>query len=167
VLDHNEVVRLPILDPGIHHFTLDFTNYTSPLRIPFIRYFVTESGEIKITDPFPGEKTSTPSPILLKWRLKEWKNLKLKFLKQRGKEHYQYEIAISKIPFQFLNDKQIQWKRVGNKTQYTYTYPSEPTAFKGWVYWQVRQVDRSGNVLTTSDIVSFKIVDKIKTKAKK
>ncbi len=164
LLDRSNVVRLPVLDPGLHHFTLDFTNYTSPMRIPFIRYFVTESGEIEITDPLPGEKISTPSPILLKWRLKEWKNLKLKFLKQRGKEHLQYEITISKIPFQFLKDKQIQWKRVGNKTEYAYTYPSEPTAFKGWVYWQVRQVDRSGNVLTTSDIVSFKIKDKTKTK---
>lgn len=162
LLNHSEVVRLPVLDPGIHHFTLDFTNYTTPMRIPFIRYFVTESGEIEITEPLPGEKISIPSPILLKWRLKEWKNLKLKFLKQRGKEHPQYEIAVSKIPFQFLNEQQIQWKTVGNKTQYTYTYPSEATAFKGWVYWQVRQVNRSGNVLTTSDIVSFKIVEKTK-----
>lgn len=164
LLDHSDVVRLPVMDLGTHRFTLDFTNYTSPMRIPFIRYFVTESGEIEITDPLPGEKISTPSPILLKWRLKEWENLKLKSLKQRGNNHLQYEITISKIPFQFLQDKQIQWKGVGNKTQYAYAYPSEPASFKGWVYWQVRQVDRSGTVLTTSDIASFKIKGKTKSK---
>ncbi len=158
VLDHSKVVRLPVFDPGIHHFTLDFTNYTSTMRIPFLRYFVTESGEIEITHPLPGEKVTAQTSLLLKWRLKAWENLK--YLKQRNEKDLLYEIAISEVPFQFLQDSQIQWKKVGSKTEYTYTFPQEPTSFNGWVYWQVRQVDRSGTVLTTSDMASFKIVEK-------
>jgi PKD repeat protein len=158
VLDRSSVVRLPVFDPGIHHFTLDFTNYTTSMRIPFIRYFVTEGGEIEITHPLPGEKVSAHVSLRLKWRLKAWENLN--YLKQRDEKDLQYEIAISKIPFQFLQDTQIQWKTVGSKTEYTYPFPQGPTSFNGWVYWQVRQVDRSGTVLTTSDMASFKIVEK-------
>jgi len=158
VLDHNKVVRLPVFEPGIHHFTLDFTNYTSPMRIPFLRYFVTESGEIEITHPLPGEKVMAQTSLLLKWRLKAWENLK--YLKQRDEKGLQYEIAITRVPFQFLQDTQIQWKEVGSKTEYTYSFPQKATSFSGWVYWQVRQVDRSGTVLTTSDMTSFKIVEK-------
>jgi PKD repeat protein len=161
VLDRSSVVRLPVFDPGIHHFTLDFTNYTSPMRIPFIRYFVTEGGEIEITHPLPGEKMSAHASLLLKWRLKAWENLK--YLKQRDEKDLQYEIAISKVPFQFLQDSQVQWKTVGSKTEYTYLFPqgpTGPTSVNDWVYWQVRLVDRSGTVLTTSGMASFKTVEK-------
>ncbi|MCP5106237.1 MAG: PKD domain-containing protein [bacterium] len=150
-LEHRHVVQLPVIRQGMHTFTLVFTNYQSGLRIPFIRYFVTESGEIKVVEPLPGAKVEEGSEFLLTWRMKESKGLGTVTRKDdRGLE---YEIAVSKVPFQFLEDDRVQWLKAGRKAE----YKLKNVDFKGWVYWQVRQVDRSGRVLTTSDISSFRI----------
>jgi hypothetical protein len=149
-LDHGEVVSLPVIDQGLHYFTLEFSNYSSSLRIPIIRYFVAEGGEIEVTYPVPGEKIPARAEVLLKWRLKEWKH---PGTVKRKEEGLRYEIAVSEVPFQFLRDDQIEWREVGSKGE----YGLKVVSFKDWVYWQVRQVGRSGRVLTTSDMASFKI----------
>lgn len=149
-LDHSAVVSLPVINQGLHHFTLEFTNYSSSLRIPIIRYFVADGGEIEVTYPVPGEKIPAQAEVLLTWRLKEWKHLGTT---RRDDKGFQYEIAVSEVPFQFLKDEQIEWLEVGRKGEYRL----EGVSSRDWVYWQVRQVDRFGRVVTTSDMASFKI----------
>jgi PKD repeat protein len=146
----NRVISLPLIDPGIHHFTLDFTNYTFPRtgRIPILRYFVTETGAIEILSPGPGDKVSETKSLPLQW---QWAS---KF-KKKG---YGYQLLVSEIPVQFLTEDQIAaaWKTAGNKNQYRL----DVSVFKPgiWVYWQVRAVGPDGEeVLTTSDISSFKL----------
>ena len=149
VLDRANVIKLPVMEEGMHYFTLDFTNYKPLLEVPVIRYFVTDTGEIEIISPVPGEKVPAGASVRLEWRLKEWKHLK-PF--NRGDEaDFIYEVAVSEIPFQFLKDDQVQWKEAGNKT----TYTLDISSFKNWVYWQVRRKNPSGKVVTTSDIGAF------------
>jgi hypothetical protein len=148
-LERSEVIKLPVMEEGMHRFTLDFSNYNSHLNVPVIRYFVTDIGEIEIVSPRPGEKIPASSSVRLQWQLKEWKHLKP--FKRGDEKDFLYEIAVSEIPFQFLKDDQVQWKDVGIKTSYTL----DMSSFKGWVYWQVRRKDRSGRVVTTSEIGSF------------
>jgi hypothetical protein len=112
---------------------------------------VADKGEIEVTYPVPGEKIPAQAVVLLKWRLKEWKYVGI--VKRRDEKGFRYEIAVSEVPFQFLKDDQIEWREAGIEGEYRL----ETVSFKDWVYWQVRQVDRSGRVLTTSDMASFKI----------
>lgn len=146
----NQVISLPLIDTGIHHFTLEFTNYTVPQtsQIPILRYFVTETGAIEILFPEPGTKVSETKSLLLQWK---WPS---KF-KKKG---FGYQLLISEIPVQFLTEDQITaaWKTVGNKNKYRL----DVSTFKPgtWVYWQVQAVGPDGEeVLTTSDISSFKL----------
>jgi PKD repeat protein len=146
----NRVISLPLIDTGIHHFTIEFTNYTFPQtsRIPILRYFVTETGAIEILSPGPGAKVTETKSLQLQWK---WAS---KF-KKKG---YGYQLLVSEIPVQFLTEDRIiaAWKAVGSKNQYRL----DVSAFKPgkWVYWQVRAVGPDGEeVLTTSDISSFKL----------
>lgn len=161
VLDRSDTVKLPVSDQGIHRFTLEFTNYNTTLRIPVIRYFVADTGEIEITRPRHGEKVPSQPSILLEWRLKEWRSSKIAARKDTGDFHY--EIAISEIPFQFLEDDRVQWQTAGRKTGFKLDAP----AVKSWIYWQVRQVDRGGNIRTTSDIASFRMTGETREKTQK
>lgn len=151
VIERGSVMKLPVIDSGIHRFTLEFTNYNTTMKIPVIRYFVTETGEIEITAPQPGEKIPAQSSVTLKWRLKDWMSSQSSKRKDTGGLHF--EIAVSEIPFQFLEDDRVQWISAGGSSEYNLN----TAAFKNWAYWQVRQVNRSGNVLTTSDIAAFKM----------
>ena len=136
-----KVAKLPLTDQGIHNFTFDFTNYRFDKKIPIIRYFVSLGGAIKIVSPESGSKVSQQS-VKLKWFLK--------------KKKANYEVTVSEIPFQFLRDDLIKWKKAGEKREMIF----DLTPYKSgtWLYWYVREVDNSGDVLTTSEVSSFKVV---------
>ncbi|MEN8153202.1 MAG: PKD domain-containing protein [Acidobacteriota bacterium] len=143
VLKESDMPKLPVIDPGIHKITFEFTNYNFQGNIPILRYFVTNSGAVKILSPEDGTKIVRSKKIEVKWE-------KLKDQKRK------FEIAISGIPFQFLKEKQISWKKVGSKN----TFKIKLKGFKSgeWVYWQVRVLDISGNIDTASEIASFRIL---------
>jgi PKD repeat protein len=144
-----QVPPLPLIDQGPHTLTIEFSNYTftQANQLPIIRYFVTETAAIDIISPQPGGGASQTGYGQLQW------NWDSKF-KQAG---YTYQILASEIPIRFLTDQQIAeaWKPAGN----TGTHRLELASFKrgAWVYWQVRAVAPGGEILTTSDISSFKL----------
>ncbi len=154
VLERSGVMKLPVSDEGVHRFTLAFTNYSAALQVPVIRYFVTDTGAIEITRPRPGEKIPFQPFVLLEWRLEEWKSAKT--VKRKDPGDFHYEIAVSEIPFQFIEDDRVQWKPAGRET----VFKLDVQAMKNWVYWQVRRVDNAGNIRTVSDIASFKMIAK-------
>ena len=116
--------------------------FESMIEIPLIRYFVTNSGAIKIVYPMSGSKISQQKSLKLKWFLKKKKAI--------------CEVSISKVPFQFLREDLIKWIKVGEKMEFDVDLTSYKTGT--WIYWYVREVDNSGDVLTTSEVSSFKIV---------
>lgn len=150
-LQGKQVPVLPMNENGDHYFTLEFTNYkTSGIqRIPYIRYFVTETGEIGIVSPRTGAKVSSAKTLKLEW---EWES-------RFKKENRRYQVLVSEIPVQFLTPAQMaaKWKTVGSGNR----YQLDVSGFKhgAWLYWQVRAVSGSDHreVLTTSDFTSFKL----------
>jgi PKD repeat protein len=139
-LPRSQMVPLPALDPGLHELTVKFNNYTFNKQIPVIKYFVSTAGMIEIISPPIDSKIQAEGEIELRWRIDGKKPL--------------FEIAISSIPFQFMNDKQIEWQPVSG-TSFTFI----PGSFKpgSWIYWQVRLLNESKQVQTTSEIASFKL----------
>jgi PKD repeat protein len=140
----NDVMPLPLTEQGIHDLTAAFTNYSFNRRIPVIRYFVTETGAIRTQEPEPGAKVPAGATVKLHWH----------FLEKIGQPSYQ--LLISEAPVQFLNDDQVQWRNAGSSDEYVLDIKS----FKPgtWIYWQVRAVSGTGRVLTTSELVSFKLM---------
>jgi len=145
VLDQSRGIKLPVQDVGMHRFSLEFTNYTAEIKIPFLRYFVTVGGAIDLVFPLLGEKISGQTDVELKWSA-------------TGKEVH-YDIAVSAIPFQFLRDIQIAWQDVGEVSQFFLDI--SPYKKGNWVYWQVRQRNTDGEVLTTSEISFFKVAARL------
>lgn len=142
-LKGNDVMSLPLTDLGMHTLTVEFTNYSFKQRIPIIRYFVTETGAIRILSPEYGAKVQAKTPVKLQW----------KFPAKIGKPDYQ--VLVSEVPPQFLKDDQMVWKKTGSSQEYRLDIADiKPGA---WVYWQVRALSATGKVLTTSEIASFKI----------
>jgi PKD repeat protein len=141
-LKGTRVARLPMQDLGIHNFTFSFQNYDFKNSLPTIRYFIALGGAIGIRSPLSGAKVAAKESTKLRWVLR--------------KKAAKFEVAVSATPFQFLNDAQITWQSVGAVREFML----DLTSYKpgDWVYWQVREVDSSGKVLTTSEIASFKIV---------
>ncbi|HUU06166.1 MAG TPA: PKD domain-containing protein [Patescibacteria group bacterium] len=139
-LPKSQMVALPALDPGLHELTVKFNNYTFNKRIPVIKYFVSTAGMIQITAPPIDSKVSLEDKIELRWTIESKNPL--------------FEIAISAIPFQFMNDKQIEWQPVAGNS-FTFI----PDSFKAgsWIYWQVRLLNVNKQVQTTSEIASFKL----------
>ena len=143
----SRVVSLPMKDLGIHDFTVEFTNYNFQQRVPVIRYFVTEADAIRVAFPEPGGKVTVPLD---------------KSLELQWKYDPAYQILISEVPIQFLTDDQMVWKEAGKKDR----YPLDLSIFQGkdkggiWVYWQVRALKSNGDVLTISEVSSFKLVSR-------
>ncbi len=139
-----DLPRLPVVDTGIHKLTFEFTNFKFGKTYPFLKYFVSTGAAIKIVSPFNGSKVYLRDKTVLKWKIK---NTKQKF-----------EIAISNIPFRFLEEKQINWVEVGNK----FKYQPDLSGFKNdeWVYWMVRVLDSSGAMVNSSETASFKIISR-------
>lgn len=139
-LAKSQIVALPAIDPGLHELTVKFNNYTFNKKIPIIKYFVSTAGMIQIIAPPIDSKVSLKDKIELRWTID-------------GKNPL-FEIAISAIPFRFLNDKQIEWQPVAGSS-FTFI----PDSFKAgsWIYWQVRLLNENKQVQTTSEIATFKL----------
>lgn len=152
----NRVVPLPVKDLGVHHLTIEFTNYNFPQRIPLIRYFVTEADAIRIVSPESGAKV-TPvvgKPLEMQWKFDDPYTVK--------KYNPAYQILISEIPIQFLTDDNMVWKNAGSGNRYA----PDLSKLKGkdksgiWIYWQIRALKSNGDILTISEISSFKLKKK-------
>ncbi len=141
-LERGQIVPLPVLDQGLHRFTVKFSNFSFSKAIPVIKYFISLGGAILIRSPLPDSKVARVPQIMLQWETK--------------KKNASFEIAVSGIPFQFLTDSQIEWKPVEKSGEYRL----DLSGFKigDWVYWQVREVDGAGQATNTSEIAAFKIV---------
>jgi PKD repeat protein len=150
----SRVVSLPMNDLGIHDFTVKFTNYNFQQRVPVIRYFVTEADAIRVVFPEPGGKVTAPldKPLELQWKFDDIYTVK--------RYDPTYQILISERPIQFLADDQMEWKEVGKKDRYALDLPTLLGKDKTriWVYWQVRALKSNGDVLTISEISSFKLL---------
>ncbi len=138
----NELPKLPVLDSGIHSLSFEFTNFRFKGRIPILRYFVTNGRSIKTISPSPGAKFSIGESIRLKW-----KNL------EKGDR---FQIAVSKIPFQFLSKKNIKWKDTGENNYFDLDTDSYTKG--AWIYWQVRILDATNTVSTMSEISYFRLL---------
>jgi hypothetical protein len=151
-----QVVSLPMNDLGVHDFTIEFTNYNFNQRVPVIRYFVTEADVMRVVFPEPGGKVTVPldSPLELQWKFADASTVK--------QYDPTYQILISEAPIQFLTDEQMVWKEAGKEDR----YPLDLSTLQGkdkngtWVYWQVRALKSNGDVLTISDVSSFKLVSR-------
>ena len=139
-LKRGAMPRLPVLDVGMHKLTLDFTNYRFAGRIPHLRYFVSSGGAIVLVSPDVGGKIPAADKVKLVW----------KPIRQAS----EYEVAVSEVPFQFLDDRQIEWQATVEPDH----YQLDMTKYKAdaWIYWMVRGKNDSGRVLTSSEIGSFK-----------
>ncbi|UCH96514.1 MAG: hypothetical protein JSV88_06600 [Candidatus Aminicenantes bacterium] len=153
-LKGNAVPALPLKDAGIHDFTIAFTNYTFTRGIPNIRYFVTEADALQIQSPGPGARVPWQESLQLQWRWPDPYTSK--------KWNPTYQVIVSEIPIQFLTDEQIssKWKDAGKQNQYRLDLSSlRDKNKKGtWIYWQVRALTPGGDLLTVSEISSFKLV---------
>jgi PKD repeat protein len=149
----SRVVSLPMKDLGIHDFTVEFTNYNFQQRAPIIRYFVTEADAIRVAFPEPGGKVTAPldKPLELQWKFDDPYTIK--------KYDPAYQILISEVPIQFLTDDQMVWKEAGKKDRYSLDLSTLQGKDKSgiWVYWQVRALKSNGDVLTITEVSSFKL----------
>lgn len=145
VVDQSQGIRLPVSDVGMHRFSLEFTNYTPQIKIPFLRYFVTVGGAIDLVFPPVGGKISDQMGVELEWAAS-------------GKD-VRYDLAVSAVPFQFLRDNQLAWQDVGEVSHFLLNL--SPYKKGDWIYWQVRQRNVSGEVATTSEISFFKVTDRL------
>ncbi|MGD2085737.1 MAG: PKD domain-containing protein [Candidatus Aminicenantes bacterium] len=150
------VVSLPMKDLGVHDFTVEFSNYNFQQRVPVIRYFVTEADAIRVAFPEAGARvTAPPGKFLeLQWKFDDPYTMK--------KYNAAYQILISEVPIQFLTHDQMKWREAGKKDR----YPLDLSTLRGkdksgtWIYWQVRALKSNGDVLTISEISSFKLVSR-------
>ena len=141
LLPKTQMPALPVIDLGLHELTLKFSNFSSNLRIPVLKYFVTAAGVIQIDFPVIDAKVSVRKKIDLRWTI--------------AQKNPQFEIAVSAVPFEFLDDKQVEWLPVKGDGGYSF----DPAPFKpgSWIYWQVRLLGANRQVLTTSEIASFRL----------
>lgn len=143
VLPKAQLPALPAIDLGLHELTLKFTSYSFSRRIPIIKYFVTTAGVIQIVSPAIDAKVPAREKVELSWAI--------------ARKKARFEIAVSAVPLQFLNDQQIEWRPASAAAGHLF----DPAPFKpgDWIYWQVRLVAETGQVLTTSEIASFRLVE--------
>jgi PKD repeat protein len=141
VLPRAQMAALPVIDMGLHELTLKFTNYSFNQRIPIIKYFVTTAGVIQIVAPAIDARVPAGEKVSLRWAIERKKPL--------------FEIAVSDVPFQFLDDKQVEWLPLAGASSHLF----DPAPFKpgAWIYWQVRLLNESKQVQTTSEIASFRL----------
>ncbi len=141
VLPRAQMAVLPMIDMGLHELTLKLTNYAFNRRIPIIKYFVTAAGVIQIVAPLIDAKVPAGEKVNLRWAIERKKP--------------QFEIALSDVPFQFLDDRQVVWLPLAGASSYLL----DPAPYKpgAWIYWQVRLLNERKQVQTTSEIASFKL----------
>lgn len=143
VLPRAQMPALPAIDLGLHELTLKFTNYSFNRRIPIVKYFVTTAGAIQIVSPAIDARVPARGPVELGWAY--------------ARKKARFEVAVSAVPLQFLDDRQIEWKPASGAAGHRF----DPSAYKpgDWIYWQVRLVGDTGTVLTTSEIAAFKLAE--------
>ncbi len=140
-LKGKELPKLPVSESGIHSLGFEFTNFKFGNKIPMLRYFVTNSGTIKIVSPRIHTKLKRTDSVLLKWDIR----------KPAGK----FKIAVSQIPFQLLKEKSIKWIEVKRNS----FYKLKMSNFRSgqWIYWQVRMIDATGTPASSSEVAFFKV----------
>jgi len=141
VLPKTQMPALPAVDLGLHRLTLKFHNDSFNRRIPVIKYFVTAAGVIEIVSPAIDARVPAREKIDLRWSIPQ--------------QETRFEIAISGVPFEFLEDRQVEWLPVPGDSSHRF----DPAPFKpgDWIYWQVRLLGANRTVLTTSEIASFRL----------
>ena len=140
-LPKNQLPALPMIDLGLHELTLKFTRFSVNRRIPVIKYFVTAAGVIEIVSPAIDARVPARDAIDLRWTIPRKDPL--------------FEIAVSAAPFEFIDDRRIEWLPVQGDASHRF----DPAPFKpgDWIYWQVRLLGANRQVLTTSEIASFRL----------
>ncbi|HEX7501854.1 MAG TPA: hypothetical protein VF451_00420, partial [Acidobacteriota bacterium] len=142
-LPKDQMPALPVTDLGLHELTVKFSNYSFNKHFPIIKYFVSAAGMIQIVAPLIDARVPAGKTVELRWGIERKKP--------------RFAIAISELPFQFLDDKQIEWRPLGAASSYPFAPgPRRPGT---WIYWQVRLLNESGQVQTTSEIASFKLTE--------
>lgn len=150
------VPRLPTGDLGLHELTVAFTNYEFSRPLPVLRYYVVEGGAIIIQYPETGDKVrvskDSGQSLQLQW---QWDNA-------GKKKRPVYQVMVTETPPQFLTPGQIaeMWTQVGPENRYTLDLSPFRFKRKKWIYWQVRALKPSGELLSISEISSFKLVRK-------
>ncbi len=150
-VERDQRVELPVQRNGPHTFTFQLTNHKTHSRVPILRYFVTDTGEILPIHPEPGKKIAAQQALRLQWTFKHWDAKTETPMAEEGSRFY--EIAVSEIPFQFLREDQLKWRKVGKQKE----FQLDTSKFNSWVYWQVRQKDNAGNIRNISQVASFKV----------
>lgn len=141
VLPKSQMPALPVIDLGLHQLTLKFSNFTFGRRMPVIKYFVSDAGAIQIDSPAIDARVPAREKIDLRWSI--------------AQKNPQFEIAVSAVPFEFLEERQVVWLPVQGDAGHRF----DPAPFKpgDWIYWQVRLLGANRKVLTTSEIASFRL----------
>lgn len=142
-LPRAQMPALPAIDLGLHELTLKFSNYSFSRRIPIVKYFVTTAGAIQTVSPAIDARVPAREPVELSWAY--------------ARKKARFEVAVSAVPLQFLDDRQIEWKPTSGAS----SHRLDPAGFKpnDWIYWQVRLIGDSGAVLTTSEIAAFRLAE--------
>ncbi len=143
VLPKAQMPALPVIDLGRHELVVKFDNVAVGRRLPAITYFVTDAGVIQVTSPAIDAKVPAAGRIALNWSIRH--------------AQPRFEIAVSAVPFQFLEEKQVEWLPASEGTSHRF----DPAPFKAgdWIYWQVRLLGQTRQVLTTSEIASFRLTE--------
>jgi PKD repeat protein len=140
-LKNSEKPKLPLNELGMHKLTFEFSNYNFSGQKPFLRYFVSNGKRIILKSPKDNALLKSTEPVKLIWSL-PFKKL-------------DYEYAFSIIPFQFLKDKQIKWKK-SEKRNYSLidlnNYKKEKYA-----YLLIRAKNKANTVKAMSQIYYFRL----------
>jgi len=142
-LPQNKLPSLPINDSGTHHLSLQLTSIQAPTLLPVLRYFVSIEPPLTALSPEEGQPHQLGEEITLKW--------------SAVKGEYQYQLAISQIPFQFLNNNQFVWQEPVSHPEWVLKTDS---LSQGQVYWMIRAISSSQRVVSASEINYFILHEK-------
>jgi hypothetical protein len=143
-LTSRQMPTLPAQDSGIHSITLHFASPLLPSALPVLRYFVTIENPLKAISPLSSDAFILGEDVSLQWG--------------SVKGEYQYQVAISQIPFQFLRDNQIIWMPPIVESRYSL---NSKQMLAGYVYWLIRAVSSTGRIVSASEINSFLLKEKL------
>jgi PKD repeat protein len=140
-LNNSKKPKLSLINLGMHRLSFAFINYNYSGAKPFLRYFVTEGERISLKAPKDGSVLDQSNPVKFTW------TTPYKYLN--------YEYSYSLIPFQFLNDNQIKWKKATKKNS---IFLDISKYGKGkYSYLIIRAINKSGVIKAVSQIYFFKV----------
>ncbi len=140
-LKDNVKPKLPLLELGMHKLSFEFTNYKFSGQKPILRYFVTMGKSILLKTPKDNSILNASKTV--------------KFVWTTPYKYLDYEYSFSAIPFQFLNDRQIKWKKSDTKNSFLLDYKKFKKTKFGYLI--IRAKDKNDRVKTVSQIYSFRI----------